>query len=236
MMLPNYSHFSVQRLPENERPRERMMRFGPESLSAAELIAIILGSGTKTMPVLQLAQEILIRFGSLSALADATIEELCQIKGVGLAKAIQLRASLNLGQRASNLRVLPKSKIEHPSHIYHLLKDALQHEKREHFIAILLNVKCCIICHQVVAIGTLSNAPVHPREVFYFAVRHKAASLILAHNHPSGDLAPSEQDCEVTEHLMEVGEMMGIPVKDHIIISERGFLSMRQQGILFDKD
>ena len=233
-MLSNYNPYSVQHLPVTERPRERMMRFGPESLSAAELIAIILGSGTKSMPVLQLAQEILIRFGSLSRLADATIEELCQIKGVGLAKAIQLRATFNLGIRASKNAILPKIKIDHPSQVYQLVKDELQHEKREHFIVILLDIKGCVICHQVVAIGTLSNALVHPREVFYPAIRHKAANLILVHNHPSGDLTPSPQDYEVTRQLIEVGQIMGMPISDHLIISERGFLSMRQQGVNFN--
>lgn len=229
-MITTHHPYSLHSMPETERPRERLVRFGADSLSAIELIAIILGSGTKTMPVLQLAQEILIRFGSLHRLAEATIEELCQIKGIGLAKAIQLRASFNLGLRASRDIIKEKCKIEYPSQVYFLIKDKLQHEKREHFVVILLDVKGCLICDQVVAIGTLSNALVHPREVFYPAVRHKASSLILVHNHPSGDLTPSPQDHEVTQQLIEVGQIMGIPVNDHIIISERGFLSMRQKG------
>lgn len=232
-MISNQNVFSVQQMPEAERPRERMMRCGPDSLSAAELIAIVLGSGTKSSPVMQLAQEILVQFGSLSRLADATIEELCQIKGVGMAKAIQIRASINLGLRASKNAISPKPKIDHPSHVYNLIKDEVRKEKREHFIVVLLDIKGCMICSQIVAIGTLSNALVHPREVFYPAIRHKAASLILVHNHPSGDLTPSKQDCDVTEQLIEVGQLMGIPVNDHIIVSERGFFSMRQKGLIF---
>lgn len=232
-MISNQNVFSVQQMPEAERPRERMMRCGPDSLSAAELIAIVLGSGTKSSPVMQLAQEILVQFGSLARLADATIEELCQIKGVGMAKAIQIRASINLGLRASKNALSPKSKIDHPSHVYHLIKDEVSKEKREHFIVVLLDIKGCMICSQVVSIGTLSNALVHPREVFYPAIRHKAASLILVHNHPSGDLTPSKQDCDVTQQLIEVGQLMGIPVNDHIIVSERGFFSMRQKGLIF---
>lgn len=226
--------YSIQNLPAAERPRERLMRHGPETLSAAELIAIVLGSGTKSMPVLQLAQEIVARFGTLQKLADATIEELCQIKGVGAAKAIQLRAAFSLGLRASKQAITPKYKIEHPAHAFNLVKDGLQSEKREVFVVILQDAKGCVISHQIVAIGTLTHAPVHPREVFYPAIRHKAASLILTHNHPSGDLTPSKQDLDLTKKLIEAGRMVGIPVNDHLIISERGYVSLRQMGGVFN--
>lgn len=226
-------HYSIQHLPSAERPRERLMRHGPETLSAAELVAIVLGSGTKTTPVLQLAQEIVGRFGTLQKLAEATIEELCQIRGVGTAKAIQLRAAFNLGLRASKQAITPKYRIEHPVHAYHLVKDELQYEKRELFVVILQDAKGCVIGHHTVAIGTLTHAPVHPREVFYPAIRHKAASIILVHNHPSGDLTPSKQDEILTTKLIEVGRIVGIPVNDHLIISERGYVSLRQLGGLF---
>lgn len=225
--------YSIQRLPEAERPRERLMRCGAESLTAAELIAVLLGSGTKSAPVLQLAQEIVARFESLQKLGDATIEELCQIKGIGVAKAIQLRAAFNLGVRISRQALAPKFKIEHPLHAYHLVKDELQFEKREVFVVILQDAKGCSIGHHIVAIGTLTHAPVHPREVFYPAIRHKAVSLILVHNHPSGDLTPSKQDCELTKKLIEAGRIVGIPVNDHLIVSEQGYLSLRQRGGLF---
>lgn len=225
--------YSIHRLPEAERPRERLMRCGAESLTAAELIAVLLGSGTKSSPVLQLAQEIVARFESLQKLGDATIEELCQIKGIGVAKAIQLRAAFNLGVRISRQAFAPKFKIEHPLHAYHLVKDELQFEKREVFVVILQDAKGCSLGHHIVAIGTLTQAPVHPREVFYPAIRHKAASLILVHNHPSGDLTPSKQDSELTKKLIEAGRIVGIPVNDHLIISEQGYLSLRQRGGLF---
>jgi DNA repair protein RadC len=227
------SCYSVRNLPEAERPRERLMRYGAETLSASELIAIILGSGTKNAPVLQLAQQIVARFGCLQKLAEATVEELCQIKGVGTAKAIQLRAAFNLGLRASRHAIAPKYKIEHPVHAYHLVKDELVSEKRELFIIILQDAKGCVIGHHVVAIGTLTHAPVHPREVFYPAIRHKAASLILVHNHPSGDLTPSKQDHDLTKKLIEVGRLVGIPVNDHLIVSELGYLSFRQKTDVF---
>lgn len=224
----NSSIYSIQNLPEQERPRERLLRFGPEALSTAELIAIILGSGTKEKPVLHLAQEIATQ--GLAQLSEATISELCQIKGVGEAKAIQLKAALNLGLRASRQTSLPKYLIRTPAHVYHLVKEELEKEKRELFMAILLDVKGCVISTQTISIGTLTSALVHPREVFYPAIRHKAVSIIVVHNHPSGDPTPSEEDYQVTKNLIEVGKLISIPVNDHIIIGNQSFVSIRQKG------
>jgi DNA repair protein RadC len=226
--------YSIQRMPEAERPRERLIRYGAESLSAAELIAIILGSGTKQAPVLQLAQLMLAKFGTLEQLAQATIQELCQVKGIGPAKAIQLRAVFNLGLRLSKQSISAKYKIEHPVHAYHLVKDELLAEKREVFVVILQDAKGCSLGYHIVSIGTLTETPVHPREVFYPAIRHKAVSLILVHNHPSGDLTPSKQDIELTKKLILVGQTMGIPVNDHLIVSNQGYLSLRQKGGVFE--
>lgn len=226
--------YSIQQIPEAERPRERLVRHGPESLTAAELIAIVLGSGSKTTPVLQLAQTVVARFGSLQQLSEATIQELCQIKGIGHAKAIQLRAVFSLGQRLSRQSMTAKYKIEHPVHAYNLVKDEMSAEKRELFIVILQDAKGCVIGHHVVSIGTLTHVPVHPREVFYPAIRHTAAAMILVHNHPSGDLTPSKQDIDLTRKLIDVGRIIGIPVNDHLIISNCGYISLRQQGGIFD--
>lgn len=233
-MTQTQSSYSIQQMPESERPRERLVRFGAESLSAAELLAIILGSGTKQMPVLQLAQLMLAKFGSLGQLADATIQELCQVKGIGSAKAIQLRAAFNLGLRLSKQNIAAKYKIEHPAHAYQLVKDDLIGEKRELFVVIMQDAKGCSLGHHIVSMGTLTETPVHPREVFYPAIRHKAVSVILIHNHPSGDLTPSRQDHELTRKLIAVGQLVGIPVNDHIIISNQGYLSLRQAGGIFE--
>lgn len=233
-MIDSECSYSIQHMQESERPRERLLQFGAESLSAAELIAIVLGSGTKQMPVLKLAQLMLVEFGNLQQLADATIQELRQIKGIGLAKAIQLRAVFNLGLRLSKQNIAAKYKIEHPLHAYNLVKDEMLSEKRELFVVILQDVKGCSLGHHIVSIGTLTETPVHPREVFYPAIRNKAVSIILVHNHPSGDLTPSKKDCDLTRKLISVGELLGIPVNDHIIISDQGYLSLRQQGGIFD--
>lgn len=227
------SHYSIQDLPEAERPRERLMHFGAEALSTAELIAIILGSGSQTKPVLQLAHEIVARFGSLRELAEATLSELLEIKGIGFAKAIQLKAAFNLGMRTSKQAVTPKYRIEHPLHAYNLLKDEMEHEKRELFVVILQDVKGFVICHEIVSIGSLSQTLVHPREVFYPAIRHKAASLIVAHNHPSGDPTPSPQDLELTKILVEASSLISIPLHDHLIIGQQRYVSLRQQGFPF---
>ena len=225
--------YSIQDLPEEERPRERLVRSGAESLSTAELIAIILGSGSRSKPILQLAHEIVTRFGGLRHLAEATLKELLDIKGIGLAKAIQLKAAFNLGMRVSQQVITPKYRIEHPAHAYHLLKDELEYEKREIFIVILQDVKGYVICHEIVSIGSLSQTLVHPREVFYPAIRHKAASLIVAHNHPSGDPTPSTQDLELTKVLVHASHLMSIPLYDHLIIGQHRYVSLRQEGFSF---
>ncbi|MFI0434666.1 MAG: DNA repair protein RadC [Parachlamydiaceae bacterium] len=226
-------NYSIQHLPQEERPRERLMRSGAHSLSHAELIALILGSGSKTQPILQLAHEIIARFGGLPQLADATLSELLEIKGIGKVKAIQLKAAIHLGMRASKQKMPEKYRIEHPLHAYYLLKDELEDEKRELFVVILQDVKGYVICHEVISIGTLCQTLVHPREVFYPAIRHKAASLIVAHNHPSGDPTPSPEDIALTKSLIEASILMHIPLHDHIIIGQQQYVSLRQQGISF---
>lgn len=230
MSMVNYSIYD---LPKEERPRERFVRYGSESLSTSELIALILGSGTKSRPVLQLAQEVLVKFGTLQQLAEATLAEILEIKGIGLAKALQLKAALGLGLRASKSPITNKYRIEHPLHAYHLIKDELEAEKREHFVVILQDAKGYVICHEVVSIGTLSQTLVHPREVFYPAIRHKAASMIVAHNHPSGDPTPSPQDIDLTKSLLQASQLIGIPLHDHLIVGRSSYLSMRQMGGIF---
>jgi len=227
------SAYSIKSLPAEERPRERLMRHGPESMSTAEILAAILGSGTKGKNVLDLAQEIVVRFGTLERLSEATVPELQQIHGLGQVKAIQLKAALSLGVRLKRETVGAKYHIDHPVHAYHLVKDQLENEKREVFLVILLDSKGCVIRDEVISIGTLSSSLVHPREVFYPAIRHKAASIILVHNHPSGDPTPSPQDFEVTETLVEVGGVVGIPVHDHIVVGKGSYCSLRQKGARF---
>lgn len=223
------SLYRIQNLPESERPRERLLKHGPEALSTAELIAVILGSGTRGVSVLDLAQGLISHFGTLQKLSEATVEELCQMKGMGRAKAIQLRAAISLGLRTGRIVAEEKYRIRSPQHAYQFVKEELEKEKREVFLALLLDVKGCVIGRHVVSIGTLSNSLVHPREAFYPAIRHKASSVVLAHNHPSGDPTPSPDDISTTQRLVEAGKMIGIPVQDHLIVGANSFVSLRQK-------
>lgn len=224
------SIYHIHNIPEDDRPRERLLKHGADAISTAELIAIILGSGMKGMPVLQLAQQVIARFGSLEKLAEATIQEICEIKGMGQAKAIQLLAAINLGMRASRTTAILKEKILNPRQAYLLIKDKIKNEKKEHIVVVLLDAKGCVIHTQTVAIGTLTKSLVHPREIFNPAIRHNAASIILAHNHPSGDPTPSLEDLETTEQLIAAGQLIGIAINDHLIIGDNTYISIRQQG------
>lgn len=224
---------NLRSLPECDRPRERLRLHGQESLATAELIAIILGSGMKGKSVLQLAQEIISHFGSLEKLSQATLAELCAIKGLGPAKAVQLLAAIGLSTRLVRQGTINKSRVMGPSHVYELVRDDLEQQQRELFVVILLDTRGQLICKETVSVGTLSRALVHPREVFYPAIRHKAASLVVVHNHPSGDPAPSKEDITLTNDLIAAGRIIGIPVNDHIIVGHHAFVSLRQHGVNF---
>lgn len=219
----------LSRLPVSERPRERLMREGADALSTIELIAIILGSGTKERSVLDLSQEVLVHFGSLDRLFDASVAELMAIKGIGAAKALQLKAAFGLATRSDRADPL---KIEKPIHAYLLAKDEIARCKQEVLLVLLRDVRGGLIQKEKVGVGTLSQVLVHPREVFYPAVRHKAHSLILAHNHPSGDPTPSSADLSLTKALLNASQIMGIGLDDHLIVCVDQYVSMKERGIL----
>jgi DNA repair protein RadC len=226
--------YQVRDLPQDERPRERLARHGAESLSSAELLAIILGSGTKGKSVIHLSQELLSLFGSLPRLSEATLAELQEVKGLGPAKALQLKAAISLGVRAAAFEAAPRMRITTPSQVYNLVRDQLAHASREHFMAILLDTHGQLIRCETISIGTLNETLVHPREVFHPAIRHKASSLILVHNHPSGDLTPSKQDFDQTSRLVASGKLLNILVMDHLIVGASGYCSMRDKGADFE--
>lgn len=224
---------SIKNMPEHERPRERLARQGSAALSDAELLAILLGSGMRGKSVLHLAQELLIQIGSLDKLATSSLEELQAIQGLGPAKALQLTALFALARRLSTPHAKKDEPIVHAAQAYGLIREQLERETRELFVVLLQDIRYRLICMELVAIGTLSQVIVHPREVFYPAIRHKAASLIVAHNHPSGDPTPSPQDRHLTSTLIETGRLLGIPVTDHLIIGHSSFFSLREAGICF---
>jgi len=222
---------NLRNLPAQERPRERLLNVGPDALSLAELLAILLTTGTRDKSVLELAHEIIARFGSLENLLEASIPELMEVKGIGQAKALQMKAAFGIALKTTHKPFAAKSPI-HAREAYELVRHELSHQKQEMLMVILKDVKGRLITLEKVSVGTLSDVLVHPREIFFPAVRHKASSLILAHNHPSGDPTPSSADLELTRHLMRSSRIMGIHLDDHLIIGSSTFISLRESGFL----
>jgi DNA repair protein RadC len=221
----------IKALPEEERPRERMVRDGIDALSLSELIAIVLGSGTHGKSVLDLSQEILERFGGLEKLLDASIVELMQIKGIGRAKAIQLKAVFGIALKCRKPFASSKFAISASAQAFELAQGEIAHLTQEALLVILRDVRGNLIQCERVSMGTLSQVLVHPREVFYPAVRHKAHSLIIAHNHPSGDPTPSKADFELTRVLIQAGRVMSIGFDDHLIVCRDRYVSLREMGL-----
>ncbi len=220
---------NIRQLPLAERPRERLRSHGAESLSIVELLAIILSTGTQKTPVFDLATQLLSRFGSLKELIHASVEELMEIDGIGPAKAVQLKAALSLAQRASQESFVFSEPI-YTSEAYELVRNELATLKQEALLVVLKDIRGRLISIEKVSVGTLSEVLVHPREIFFPAVRHKASSIILAHNHPSGDPAPSHADIEITRHLIRSSRVMGIHFEDHLIVGATSYVSLRREG------
>jgi DNA repair protein RadC len=224
--------FTVRDLPRQERPRERLQKFGPEALSAQELLALVIGRGIPKKSVMNIAQELMARFGSIKAINQATIEELSQIKGIGLAKAAQIKACFELGKREELEPELKNFDIKDPEAVVKAIRASIKDKAKEHFKLILLNARNKIIGISTISIGTLNASLIHPREVFKDAITHGAASVVLAHNHPSGDPEPSEDDLKITKKLVDSGKILGIEVIDHIIIAKNGFKSLANEGLI----
>ena len=221
--------FTLHDLPPDERPRERLIKFGEQALSAQELLQLILGRGVAGESVAVMAQKLLTQFGSLQKLSEAGLEELSSIKGIGPAKAAQIKAAFEISRRLSTQTESYKSKeLTDPEKVYKLVKSKLKDYHKEHFYVISLNSRNYSIAE--VSIGSLNASIVHPREVFAEAIKNKAASVIFSHNHPSGDPEPSEDDLEITKRLVEAGKVLGIEVIDHIIITKNNFLSIKNQN------
>ncbi|SDN22098.1 RadC family protein [Tenuibacillus multivorans] len=222
----------IKDVPKDDRPRERLMQAGPQALSNQELIAILIGSGTKGNSALSLATRILVHFEGLSLLKDSTISEMTSIKGIGEAKAVTLMAAIELGKRLHSFRVGDRYTIRSPEDGAHFLMEEMKDLKQEHFVALYLNTKNQVIHRQTIFIGGLNSSIVHPREIFKEAIKRSAASVICAHNHPSGDTAPSNEDIHVTKRLFESGKVLGIELLDHLVIGDHKFTSLKEKGYL----
>jgi DNA repair protein RadC len=221
----------IQDLPEQERPRERFAEKGASALSSAELVAILLGSGTQERSAIAMAAALLADFGSLERVADATLQELLAVKGIKMAKAIRLMAAFALGKRiqtAPNNRFL----IDSPDKAFYEIAQEIQAEKIEVLYLLLRDARKSLVHKEAVGRGILDKVIMHPREVFHSAIRHRAHSLIIGHNHPSGDPNPSNSDLEMTQILRSAGRILGIPVVDHLIVGRDGYFSFWQKGLL----
>lgn len=225
--------FTVHDLPISERPRERLSKLGGEALSSQEILALILGRGIKGESVMVTAQRLLSKFGNLKNLASASIEELTQIKGIGPAKAAQIKATFEFSRRLDtpsdeSLKLTVKS----PEDVIGTARALLKGKKKEHFMVLCLDTRNHLIKTNIVSVGSLDCSIVHPREVFKEAISASAASVIFIHNHPSGDPTPSEDDVKMTKRLIEAGEIIGIEVLDHIIISDNQHLSLKAKNLV----
>jgi len=224
--------FTIHDLPTSERPRERLQKFGVEALSAQEILALILGRGIAGESVMITTQRLLSQFGNLKGIASASVEELSQVKGIGIAKASQIKAAFELANRLEDYSAAgDKPLVKTPDDVVSVVKSKLRGKKKEHFLALLLDTRSQLIKVSEISIGSLDTSIVHPREVFKEAISASAASVVFAHNHPSGDPEASEDDIELTKRLAKAGEIVGIDVLDHIIIGDKKYLSLKREGL-----
>ncbi len=221
----------IKDLPKEERPRERLLKSGPESLSNSELLAIILRTGTAKENVVSLSNRIFTEY-TIKQLSQASLPKLTEIHGVGNAKATQISAIFELARRLEGFCDEPKRKIKSSADVYSIIYPQVRELKKERLTTLHLDTKNNVIREEVVSIGTLNSNIVHPREVFKSALIESAASVILTHNHPSGDPSPSREDIAVTRKLVDGGKLLGIEVLDHVIIGDGRYVSLKDEGYI----
>ena len=226
---PRYSP-TIKELPSDERPRERLYAYGPQALTTAELIAILIRVGNAERSAVSLGEHLLASFGNIKGVACATAEELSRVKGIGHAKAAEIKAAIEFGNRLALFTDSPRPTVGSPRDVANLLMPDMRYLKKETLKSVLMDTKNGVLGIKTVSIGDLSSSIVHPREVFKDAIAASAASLIVAHNHPSGDPTPSAEDVSVTRRLQQAGEILGIELLDHLIIGDGTFVSLKERG------
>lgn len=227
----NYK-LKIKDLPKNERPREKMLRYGAEYLSNSELLALILRTGTKEDSVLNLCDRLLSHCGGINGISRPCINDLKQVKGIGEVKATQVLALAELATRFNSFRSGEEHTVSSPKDVSSYMMRQMKGLRKEYFKLIMLNTKNIIISVKDISIGNLNSSIVHPREVFIEAIKLSSASVILCHNHPSGDPTPSKEDILITKRLKECGTLLGIEVLDHIIIGNEAYISLKEKGII----
>jgi DNA repair protein RadC len=224
---------TIKDLPSGDRPRERLLRYGPSALSNAELLAIILRTGTRNENVIQMAQRLLASFDGLSGLAQASTAELTVARGMGEAKVAELRAALELGRRLLVESPDERPAIRSPADAAHLVMSELCFKEQEHLGTMLLDTKNRVLAKPILYVGSLNTSVVRVGELFREAIRANSASVIVFHNHPSGDPTPSPEDVAVTRQIVEAGKLLDIEVLDHLIIGRQRFISLKERGLGF---
>lgn len=236
-MVNEKNSFTVRDLPKSERPRERLKNIGVDKISSPELLAVILGRGIKGESVLVTVQKLIHHFGNLQNILEASLDDLMKVRGIGFAKACQLTASFELSKRLlkENLELekerVKKNAISSPGEIVEYIKSEIEDYSKENFFVVSFDVRNRLIGIDKTSKGTLSASLVHPRETFESAIRRHAAQIIVAHNHPSGDSDPSDDDIRITKRLYEAGKIMGIELIDHIIITKDRYCSLKDKNV-----
>lgn len=225
-------HPTIKDLPASERPRERLLAFGAERLGNQDLLAIVLRTGVPSENAMAVAQRLLARFGGLDGLARASLPELCAERGLGEAKAAQLKAALELGRRMVAATPDDRALVKGPADVANLLSDMAALEQ-EHLKVVLLNTRNQVLAVREIYRGSADRSPIRVAELFREAVRYNAIALVLAHNHPSGNPDPSPDDVRVTEEIVRAGRLLGIDVLDHLIIGQGRFVSLRERRLGF---
>ncbi len=223
----------IRQLPEDERPREKLLREGRDKLSTAEVLAILIGSGGADRSALEIATDLLTMDSrGIAFLGECRPEEMMSVKGIGRAKACEILAAVELGKRIAACPREERRVISTSADIADVVMEKMRYYRKEHFVCMLINVKGEIIEESCISIGDLCSSVTHPREVFVDAVRRSAGSVVFIHNHPSGDPTPSEADVATTKRLIEAGQILGIPVLDHIVIGDGEYVSMKAKGLI----
>ena len=223
---------SIKNMPEDDRPREKMLQKGVAALSTAELLAILIRTGSKQKSALEIARELVDTDGKLMTLRVQSPAELALQKGIGPAKAVTIVAALELGRRLAVEQARERPCVSSTLCAVDILMPQLRHEDKENCLVMLLNAKSDLLSIEKISQGSLLNAIVQPREIFQVAIQHRAAAFILAHNHPSGDPKPSKEDIATTDTISKASMVMGIPMVDHIIIGDGKYFSFKEQGYI----